>query len=59
MGGGAAGEPGALAAGLVDGEEEQGTAPATTQLHRRGEKTAWGQARLVPEIAMVKTVILV
>ena len=42
MGVGAAGEPGAHAASLVDGEKEQGTAPATTQLRLRGEKTAWG-----------------
>ena len=42
MVGGAAGAPGVLAASLVDGEQEQGDAPATTQLRLRGEETAWG-----------------
>ena len=42
MGSGAVGELGALAASLVDGEQEQGDAPATTQLRLRGADTARG-----------------
>ena len=59
MGSGAVGELGALAASLVDGEQEPGDATATTQLGLRGAETAWGYAWIAKQIAMVKTVILV
>ena len=58
MGSGAAGQPGALAPSLVDGEKSQKAAPAPTQYRLRGEETALGQARLA-KIAINKTAILV
>ena len=44
MGSGAVGELGALAASLVDGEQEPGDATATTHLRLRGAETALGYA---------------
>ena len=42
MGSGAAGAPGALAASLVEGDQEQCPAHATVQLHLRGAEIARG-----------------
>ena len=55
---GAAGAPGALVASLVDGEQKEDSANATTQLPLRGAKTARGHA-IMTIIAILKTVILV
>ena len=58
MGGGAAGQPGALAANLVKGEQKVKAAPAPTQLRLKGEEIAMGQAREAA-VAILKTVFLV
>ena len=55
---GAAGAPGALVAGLVEGEKKEDTAPAITLLRLRGAETALGIV-MMPIIAILKTVILV
>ena len=55
---GAAGAPGALVAGLVEGEKKEDTAPAITLLRLRGAETALGIV-MMPIIAILKTVFLV
>ena len=55
---GAAGAPGALVAGLVEGGKKEDTAPAITLLRLSGAETALGIV-MMPIIAILKTVILV